>query len=85
MSDNSKFERLTGWRAENQVAEGCATCTVGSHEWQCIERRAHGVGYPARDREGAGMRVALINPHWTFEGSIYFGCRILALPLGTGT
>jgi len=29
-------------------------------------------------------RVALINPHWTFEGSIYFGCRSPHLPLELG-
>ncbi len=27
------------------------------------------------------MRYALVNPHWTFEGSIYFGCREPHLPL----
>ncbi len=27
------------------------------------------------------MRVALINPPWSFEGSIYFGCREPHLPL----
>ena len=30
------------------------------------------------------MRVALINPPWTFEGSIYFGCREPHLPLELG-
>jgi anaerobic magnesium-protoporphyrin IX monomethyl ester cyclase len=30
------------------------------------------------------MRVALINPGWTFEGSIYFGCRAPHLPLELG-
>jgi anaerobic magnesium-protoporphyrin IX monomethyl ester cyclase len=30
------------------------------------------------------MRVALINPPWTFEGSIYFGCRAPHLPLELG-
>jgi anaerobic magnesium-protoporphyrin IX monomethyl ester cyclase len=30
------------------------------------------------------MRVALINPAWTFEGSIYFGCRAPHLPLELG-
>jgi anaerobic magnesium-protoporphyrin IX monomethyl ester cyclase len=29
-------------------------------------------------------RVALINPRWTFEGSIYFGCRSPHLPLELG-
>src|SRR5947209_2229666 len=30
------------------------------------------------------MRVALVNPPWTFEGSIYFGCREPHLPLEFG-
>lgn len=30
------------------------------------------------------MRVALINPAWAFEGSIYFGCREPHLPLEYG-
>jgi B12-binding domain/radical SAM domain protein of rhizo-twelve system len=30
------------------------------------------------------MRVALINPAWSFEGSIYFGCREPHLPLEFG-
>src|SRR3954449_11425969 len=29
-------------------------------------------------------RVALINPNWEFEGSIYFGCRSPHLPLELG-
>ena len=30
------------------------------------------------------MKYALINPNWTFEGSIYFGCREPHLPLEFG-
>jgi len=30
------------------------------------------------------MRIALINPNWRFEGSIYFGCRSPHLPLEFG-
>ena len=30
------------------------------------------------------MKVALINPAWSFEGSIYFGCREPHLPLEYG-
>ncbi len=30
------------------------------------------------------MRVALVNPNWSFEGSIYFGCREPHLPLELG-
>jgi anaerobic magnesium-protoporphyrin IX monomethyl ester cyclase len=31
------------------------------------------------------MRVALVNPPWSFEGSIYFGCRDPHLPLEFGS
>ena len=31
------------------------------------------------------MRLALVNPHWSFEGSIYFGCRAPHLPLELGS
>jgi anaerobic magnesium-protoporphyrin IX monomethyl ester cyclase len=30
------------------------------------------------------MKYALVNPNWTFEGSIYFGCREPHLPLEYG-
>jgi anaerobic magnesium-protoporphyrin IX monomethyl ester cyclase len=30
------------------------------------------------------VRVALVNPNWSFEGSIYFGCREPHLPLELG-
>src|ERR1700761_5561944 len=30
------------------------------------------------------MRFALVNPHWSFEGSIYFGCHEPHLPLEFG-
>jgi anaerobic magnesium-protoporphyrin IX monomethyl ester cyclase len=31
------------------------------------------------------MKVALVNPAWSFDGSIYFGCRSPHLPLELGT
>lgn len=30
------------------------------------------------------MKYALVNPQWTFRGSIYFGCRETHLPLEYG-
>jgi len=30
------------------------------------------------------MKVALVNPHWTYDSSIYFGCREPHLPLEHG-
>src|SRR3954469_10882617 len=30
------------------------------------------------------MKYALVNPNWSFEGSIYFGCREPHLPLELG-
>src|SRR5689334_25386153 len=32
----------------------------------------------------SSLRYALINPNWSFEGSIYFGCREPHLPLEYG-
>lgn len=34
--------------------------------------------------EGDGMKVALVNPAWRYDGSIYFGCREPHLPLELG-
>src|SRR5256714_3415650 len=31
-----------------------------------------------------GMKYALVNPNWSFDGSIYFGCREPHLPLEYG-
>ena len=39
---------------------------------------------PTRIPDGSGMRMALLNPRWSFEGSIYFGCRDPHLPLEHG-
>src|SRR4051812_18899971 len=33
---------------------------------------------------GAVVKVALVNPPWSFDGSIYFGCRAPHLPLELG-
>ncbi len=30
------------------------------------------------------MKVALVNPPWTFDGSVYFGCREPHFPLEFG-
>src|SRR5512133_755510 len=38
----------------------------------------------ANRADGGIMKVALINPRWTFDGSIYFGCREPHLPLEYG-
>ncbi len=45
-----------------------------------MRRRPNGAG-----GEGMGKRtVALVNPPWSFEGSVYFGCREAHLPLELG-
>src|SRR3954453_2335412 len=40
--------------------------------------------YHSAAQGSARMRVALINPHWQFDGSIYFGCREEHLPIELG-
>ena len=54
----------------------CAGSPTGCAATSCGARPA-----PAG---GAGMRVALVNPNWSFDGSIYFGCREPHLPLELG-
>src|SRR5918993_2541145 len=60
---------------------------------QRARRRAAPDGVAARIRCGSPrggdgrtgvMKVALVNPNWTFDGSIYFGCREPHLPLEFG-
>jgi B12-binding domain/radical SAM domain protein of rhizo-twelve system len=46
------------------------------------ERIARSCG--SRTEEGGTMKYALVNPNWSFEGSIYFGCREPHLPLEYG-
>src|SRR5919106_220330 len=36
------------------------------------------------NQRGGVMKYALLNPPWSFEGSIYFGCREPHLPLEYG-
>src|SRR5581483_10672078 len=51
-----------------------------------ITRMAADAHSPSR-RHPRGLRmtrVALINPNWNFDGSIYFGCRSPHLPLELG-
>src|SRR5262249_33655914 len=39
----------------------------------------------AEERRGAGaVKVALVNPPWSFHGSVYFGCHEPHLPLEYG-
>src|SRR3954471_20512407 len=45
------------------------------------QRAGHGI---ARVGKAGIMKVALINPNWQFDGSIYFGCREPHLPLEYG-
>src|SRR6185369_9862292 len=56
-------------------------------------RPAHRVALGTARQSGSGiglglprsrMKVALVNPPWSFDGSIYFGCREPHLPLELG-
>src|SRR5690606_9742242 len=68
--------RLAG--GERPAADRGRGRVRGGHATRAAGRTA------TRDPEGAGMRVALVNPRWSFEGSIYFGCRDPHLPLEHG-
>src|ERR1700716_850894 len=65
--------------------EAADTVAAGSSVVAPMARRTVRTG--SRDfRQGvaAMTRVALINPDWQYEGSIYFGCRSPHLPLELG-
>jgi anaerobic magnesium-protoporphyrin IX monomethyl ester cyclase len=50
--------------------------TRSHHRGSGIRRTGH--------RVGNAMRCALVNPNWTFDGSVYFGCREPHLPIELG-
>src|SRR5438105_8332330 len=49
--------------------------------WQAAARRRR---CERRRSDGSAMKIALANPPWSFDGSIYFGCREPHLPLEYG-
>src|SRR5689334_17525916 len=64
-------------------------CTAGSASIASAAapspRRSARRSRPRRPRPGREpMKVALVNPSWRFDGSIYFGCRDPHLPLEYG-
>ena len=73
VSNPRKFERATGWRPKIN-SKGLRRCSSGFRSMAGWSRRAG----------GRIMRVALVNPNWSFDGSIYFGCREPHLPLEYG-
>src|ERR1700712_778667 len=64
-----------GWLAR-RTARPCRVAVRGSRS-----SRHQGTAHQAA---GHRMRVALINPPWRYDGSIYFGCREPHLPLELG-
>src|SRR6202012_5268861 len=51
-----------------------------------VVRGSRSFRHQAKAHQAAGpcMKVALVNPPWRFDGSIYFGCREPHLPLELG-
>ena len=72
----ARFGKATGWRPRVGIAQGHRA----AGDWLLDNR----VVEPAATQEGRIMKFALVNPHWSFEGSIYFGCREPHLPLEYG-
>src|SRR5207253_469983 len=70
-------------------AKGCNGCTrraVRCRPPGAQRRASTDVARPAGRPPAAGheMKIALVNPPWSYEGSIYFGCREPHLPLELG-
>ncbi len=83
VSDFRRFQQATGWSPKVGVREGVALLD----RWLCEATEAPAAGpraRAARPAEGGRMRCALVNPNWTFAGSVYFGCREPHFPLEFG-
>ena len=88
--------RFADWRpsdqrwfvADTQRASRAALGLPQPLDWRAgvggLAARISPRGRMTRQRAMLGMRVALVNPHWHFEHSIYFGCREPHLPLELG-
>ncbi len=74
VSDTRALAEATGWHARLGWRDGLRDLArlAGT-------RRSAGTA-----RKGGCVRVALVNPPWSFDGSIYFGCRDEHLPLELG-
>ncbi len=79
VSDTRKFKAATGWSPKVSAREGVKRL----YHWLQESRAGIVPRLWLRQREGS-MRFCLINPPWTFEASIYFGCREPHLPLEYG-
>ena len=80
ISDTSKLELLTGWKPRREL-----TTDPGGHS-RVLARSSRAVRlrpacWCAQCAWRSGMKYALINPRWTFEGSTYFGCPEPHFPL----
>ena len=81
VSDTRRFQRRDRLGAAGSAsATGVRQlCTSG-----CSNRAEPSRRRGVRAGAGRAMKFALVNPPWTFEGSIYFGCREPHLPLEYG-
>ncbi len=75
VSDTSAFRQATGWEPRVGVAAGPAPAVRMAARATAGRPRPDG-----RDHDGGIMKIALVNPRWAFDGSIYFGCREPHLP-----
>ncbi len=75
VSNPDKFERATGWRPKITVENGLRPVIRVA-----LGQSPDGPG----GADGWNVKVALVNPNWSFGGSIYFGCREPHLPLEYG-
>ena len=75
---HAQIRPATGWRPRVGVAEGIRRL----YDWLLAASAAQ-LRCSAAEA-GRVMRIALVNPPWSFDGSIYFGCREPHLPLEYG-
>ena len=80
VADTRRLSEAVLWRRRDRLARRIARPgRLDRHRADALRHRGG-----STQAASARMRVALVNPHWSFEGSTYFGCRQPHLPLELG-
>ena len=80
VADSGRLAAQTGWHPTIGWRDGLRDLA----EWLSADLGLPAVRPRRIKRHGRRMKVALVNPPWRFDGSIYFGCREPHLPLELG-
>ena len=80
VADSGRLAAQAGWHPTIAWRDGLRDLA----EWLSADLDLPAISPRRISTTGHRMKVALVNPPWRFDGSIYFGCREPHLPLELG-